>query len=473
MTIEMDTADAVATPRRTFAAAAPASRISTGLALGFGVGTVGVSILLNTVTIYLPVMLATVLGVAPAIAGYLVMGSRLYDILVDFVVGAVSDRTRSPWGRRRPYMLAGTLIGVAAMIFLFNAPGVVGPALIATLAAAFVIYATGYSLFNVPYLAMPSEITDDYNERTRFLSFRTAFIAVGQLISISLSAWLIAKFGGDRSAFNKLGYIMGAIALASMMICFFSTHSARRLEPDDRHALSLFGHIRLTLRNRPFVLLMLSKFLILLATATNSTAMLLYMLNVLKGGYQGALYMNLGVNLALALSMPFWVPLARKIGKRKSYMAAMVIYVLSMASWIFAQPHEPMIGLVVRGVLHGVAAGGMGLVGLAMLPDTVEYDALRFGLRREGLFSSVFAVMEKLGFAIGPGLMGMYLTASGYVPTHHGHLTTQPPAVATALLVGSALIPAALVLGAFAAMVFYDLDQAKLKAMAAAASPTV
>jgi GPH family glycoside/pentoside/hexuronide:cation symporter len=469
MTIELDTADALATPRRTAAATAPSARISTGLALGFGVGTVGISILLNTVTIYLPVMLATVLGVAPAIAGYLVMGSRLYDILVDFVVGAVSDRTRSPWGRRRPYMFAGTFIGIGAMVFLFNAPGASGPSLIATLAVAFVIYATGYSLFNVPYLAMPSEVTDDYNERTRFLSFRTAFIAVGQLISISASAWLIALFGGDRPAFNKLGYIMGAVAFVSMMICLFSTRSARRVEPDGRRGLSLFRHIHLALSNRPFVLLMLSKFLILLATATNSTAMLLYMLNVLRGGYNGALYLNLGINLALGLSMPFWVPLSRKLGKRACYMSAMVLYVLGMSSWIFAQPHEPMIGLVIRGVVTGVAAGGMGLVGLAMLPDTVEYDALRFGLRREGLFSSVFAVMEKLGFAIGPGLMGIYLTASGYVPTHHGHLTTQPPAVAAALLVGSALVPAALVLGALVVIVFYDLDEAKLKAMAASA----
>jgi GPH family glycoside/pentoside/hexuronide:cation symporter len=311
-------------------------------------------------------------------------------------------------------------------------------------------------------------MTDDYNERTRFLSFRTAFIAVGQLISISASAGLIAFFGGDRPAFNKLGYIMGAVAFASMIVCFFSTRSARRLEPDDRGALSLVSHIRLTFRNRPFVLLMLSKFLILLATATNSTAMLLYMLNVLKDGYNGALYMNLGINLALAASMPFWVPLSRKMGKRECYMAAMVLYVLGMASWIFAAPHEAMAGLVLRGVLLGVAAGGMSLVGLAMLPDTVEYDALRFGLRREGLFSSVFAVMEKLGFAIGPGVMGIYLTASGYVPTHHGHLTTQPPSVATALLVGAALVPAALVLAAFGVMVFYHLDEAKLKAMAAA-----
>jgi GPH family glycoside/pentoside/hexuronide:cation symporter len=335
---------------------------------------------------------------------------------------------------------------------------------------AFVIYATGYSLFNVPYLAMPSEITDDYNERTRFLSFRTAFIAVGQLISISASAGLIAYFGGDRPAFSKLGYIMGVVAFVSMIVCFLSTHSARRIEADNRRGLSLISQIRLTLSNRPFVLLMLSKFLILLATATNATAMLLYMLNVLKAGYQGALYMNLGVNVALALSMPFWVPMSRKMGKRPCYMAAMALYVLGMASWIFAQPHEPMIGLVVRGVVSGVAAGGMSLVGLAMLPDTVEYDALRFGLRREGLFSSVFAVMEKLGFAVGPGLMGIYLTASGYVPTHHGHLTGQPPAVAAALLVGSALVPAALVLGALAVMVFYHLDEARLKAMAASAS---
>src|SRR5690606_11871394 len=97
----------------------PSQRLPLALCLGFGVGTVGVSIMLNTVTAFFPAFLTTVLGKSPEIAGYLLMASKLYDAFADVVVGSMSDKTRSRWGRRRPYLLAGAFVSAISFLMIF------------------------------------------------------------------------------------------------------------------------------------------------------------------------------------------------------------------------------------------------------------------------------------------------------------------------------------------------------------------
>ena len=151
------------------------------LCLGFGVGTIGVSIVLNTITVYFPALMSTVLGVPPVIAGALMTVSKLYDFFADLFIGGISDRAETRWGRRRPFLLGGALLSTLSILMIFCAPALTGWTLIAYMGAALIIYSTGYSLFNIPYLAMPGEMTDGYNERLRLISYRTAFVGVGLL----------------------------------------------------------------------------------------------------------------------------------------------------------------------------------------------------------------------------------------------------------------------------------------------------
>ncbi len=166
-------------------------RLSLALCLGFGVGTVGVSIMLNTVTTYFPAFLSTVLGQSPQLAGLLLMVSKLADAVIDLAIGLVSDRTRSRWGRRKPYLAAGALLSAVAFIMLFAPPVLDQRGLVLWMGAALVIYSAAYSLSNVPYLAMPGELTRGYHERTRLLGWRTLFLSLGQLLAMAGTAALI------------------------------------------------------------------------------------------------------------------------------------------------------------------------------------------------------------------------------------------------------------------------------------------
>ena len=157
----------------------PSQRLPIGVCIGYGSGTVGVSIMLNAVTTYYPVLMTTVLGQSPQLAGLLMMLSKLYDAVMDIVIGSLSDRTRSRWGRRRPYLLAGAFVSAASFLLIFSPPDLGNRALVAYMMGALVVYSTGYALFNVPYVAMASEMTSDFHERTRLWSFRTFFVSIG------------------------------------------------------------------------------------------------------------------------------------------------------------------------------------------------------------------------------------------------------------------------------------------------------
>ncbi len=443
---------------------AVAQPLTTGMSLGFGVGTIGVSVLLNAVTIYLPALMATVLGQSPALAGALITGSKIYDMAADLAIGGVSDRATSRMGRRRPFMLAGAILSSLVLPFIFSPLGAGTAWMIPLMAAALILYSTGYSLFNVPYMAMPGEIADSYNERTKLLSYRTFFVSIGQVLAVSGAAEILKIVGGGAHGYLILGVVLAAIVLVTQCLTVVATARARRVERYAGARVRLRTQIKLTFGNRPLLLLMSVKFCQLLALSTVVSTQLLFILNVLKAGYQGQLELGLASNIAIALSMPVWVRAGRLYGKRACYIGATVLYSLVLATWLFADAAEPHGMIVVRGVLGGVGSGGMLLMGTSMLPDVMDYDRRRTGMRREGLFSSFYAIVEKFAYAIGPALIGLYLGWAGYVSTRQGRLVDQPHSAVTALYAGVAVIPIILAAISIGLLLFYDLDEAKLRA---------
>ena len=168
-----------------------AARLPFALKFGWGIGAVGSVTMMIVVNVMLLFFMVSVLGVSPALAGLILGAVRLADMVVDPLMGVLSDRTRSRWGRRRPWMLGGALGSGIATVALFHVPSfesLIGTALY--MAAALAAYYLSYSMFYVPYIAMPAEMTDDYDERTSIMSFRTAFSGVAGLIGLGLAPFL-------------------------------------------------------------------------------------------------------------------------------------------------------------------------------------------------------------------------------------------------------------------------------------------
>lgn len=440
-------------------------RLPTSLCLGFGVGSFGIAILLNTVTTFFPALMTTVLGQSAALAGLLLTVSKLYDAVADIVIGSLSDRTRSRWGRRRPFLLAGALIGGLSFLMLFVPPDLTGGALIAWMAAALIVYSTGYSLFSVPYMAMAGEMTDGYHERTRLISYRAFFIMLGQLLSSAGTAAIIGWAGGGRSGFAAMGIVAALLMMGAMTWSFFGTRAARIVHavPAARH-LPRGEAMRALGTNRPFLLLMGIKLAQYMGIAVINTTKLLFLLNVVGVGYVGLINLTLVQNVLSALCVPLWARLSRRLGKRPAYLLATAILAITYLSWFWTGPGMTMREIWVRGAFNGIAAAGTTLLSGAMLPDVMEYDRLRTGLRREGIFSSIYTIIEKLSYALGAGLVGLLLAFGGYLPTLKGAIVQQPPSAVAALYAGASLIPAVLMAVSFGLMLLYPLDEKRLAA---------
>ena len=437
-------------------------RLSLATCLGFGVGTVGVSIMINTVTAYYPAYMSTVLGQSTGIAGILLMLSKLYDAVADIVIGVMSDRTRSRWGRRRPYLLAGAFVSAASFLMLFAPSSMSGGELWAYMLAALILHSTGYSLFNVPYMAMPSEMCDSFDERTRLLSFRTLFVSLGQLFALAATAALIESGGGGALGYRIMAAVMTLIIFSAMFSSFLGTASARAIGPSEGagNRLSWTQVVQL-FRNRPFAMLVGAKIFQFLGFASVATTGLLFMLNVLNIGYIGQIHFSVSLNIAVALAMPLCVRLGKTIGKRKTYLLGVLFFCASALSWLLADETITVYGIWARGAISGLGSGALILMSVSMLGDTMAYDRRVSGIHREGLMSSVIAFVEKGSFALGLALAGILLNWVGYVPTTGGELIDQPASAVQGLYLGFAVIPALMFLANGVFLYFYNLDEDK------------
>lgn len=455
-------------------AAARGEVLPLNICLTYGFGTVAISVLLNTVTTYFPALMSTVLGQSPALAGMLLTFSKLYDILVDLIVGHRIDHTKARTRRRRRYMIIGAFISAVSFYLIFSPPVEDGPWLVLTMAAVLVIYSTGYSLFAVPYIAMAPDIARSYDGRTKLMSFRTFFGAVGQMIALAGAAALIQLGEDNSSGYRIMGGVLALVILISKFATWFGTagivDSVAEQAPEK---LGLAKSLAQIWRNKPAILLITAKILQYISLAVNISTGLLFKLNVLKIGYTGQIQLSVAQNIAMGVCMPLWLILSRRYGKKACYLSAISLYGLTMLSWLIADETITTTGLLTRGVLQGIGSGGMILMSLSMLPDVMENDRALGGARRDGIYSSIYAIIEKAGFAIGAAVSGIYLAQAGYVATTKGKLVEQSESAVTALYAANAIIPACLLALSFIAMCFYRLDRDKVQAQAAtlAAAP--
>lgn len=442
------------------------ARLPIGICLGFSVGTVGVSIMLNAVTSFYPAFMSTVLGQSPEIAGYLLMISKLADAVIDVVVGSMSDNARTRWGRRKPFLLAGALLSVVAFLMLFAPPVMGQGALMVWMIAALLIYSTAYSLFNVPYMALPSELTDGFHERTRLISFRTVFVSIGQVLALAGTAALVQSGGGGRDGYATMGLVMALIIGGAMTATALSIpvrHAPEGMKRAATHFPTM-AQLRAIARNRPFMMLLGAKVFQFLSFASVASTMLLFMLNVVGIGYDGQIILAMTQNLATAISMPLWVWAGKQIGKRRTYLVGLLLFCAAALSWLLADQSIGTVGIVARGLVSGLGSGALILMSISMLGDTQAYDRFLTGEAREGLLSSAIAVVEKVSFAFGVAVLGIFLRWLDYVPTTGGAIIEQPPSAILALKLGFAVIPAVMfaINGVF--LWFYDLDEGKMDA---------
>lgn len=428
--------------------------------LAWGAGTVAVAALFNSVNVLLLRYVVDYAGISAVLAGSLIALSKLYDAIIDPIVGAASDRTRSRWGRRRPFLLSGGLLLAVAALLLFNLPSGGGALTISFFVIALLVYATGYASFSVPYMAMPAEMTSSFHERSRLISFRVAAVAVASLLGVFVGPEIMTLAGGGQAGHTAFSIFLAIVILVASSICFFGTSKAAfHYSPAVKatwteKARSLAG-------NRPFIVLLVVKLLQLMALAVTQAAMPFLFQRVLKLGDAGMGIYFLVFYATMIMIQPIWVRLAKRSGKRTIYMAGTMLYGAIYLSWYFVSPETSLFSVYLRAVLLGAMGGAVLLFGQSLLPDTMEWDYRRTGMRREGMLAAVYTIVEKLAYALGAALTGVILGHTGYVRNAPG--MEQPASAIMAIYWLASIIPFAFLVASIVALTFYDLDEAKFK----------
>lgn len=432
-----------------------------GIKLSWGSGALGVAILLNAIAFTAMFFMVQVLGLDPGIAGTVVFLSKIMDIISDPLVGKWSDQYKTSGSRRRPFMLYGTFISAFSFTMIFTAPEFSTQWITAAyMFLALTIYTIGYTLFNVTYLSMPAEMTDDYHERTSIHGYRMAFVGVGGLLGQAGIPFVQGIFGANEpKTYVFIGLVGSVIILISMLTAYFGTAKAR-FSKAAVEKMEFINEYKIVLRNRHFLRVLGIKAAQLFGVAGISVTTLFFFEKILQVNLQVLATVGFIVFVFTLASIPVFVRISKVIGKAKTYAIAGLIYVVSALSWVLSVPGEPEWAIYLRYALTGISVSGNVVMAMSMLTDCIEYDARKTGVRREGVYTALYSFVEKFTFALAPLIIGFALSLAGY--TRELSLDQITPAIRQAILLGMSYIPAAMGVVAIVLLLGYKLTEEEL-----------
>lgn len=437
-------------------------KVPVRIAAFWGLGTFATTTMLNGVSVVLLFFLVTFVKVEPVIAGAMLFGAKLLDVFTDPPMGILSDRTGTRWGRRRPYLLGASLFCGLSFAMLFNVPGLAGGVgLYAYLSIGLVLYALSYTAFQVPYMAMPAEMTGDYHERTRIMSWRVVFMTLGNMMGSAGAPGLVKALGEDRAAYGDMGWIVGGLIFGAMILCGIGTSGARYTTADTAR-VPFARHLKWLFRNKPLLVLMGMKIAIYSGISSFVAVMLFFLYSVLKKGPEVLVVYSLTQTVSTIAFTPACAWLSRQIGKKRAYVLCLLGFAIGLMTWLFATPDESMSVLVIRALFIGAFAAGSFLYGNSMLMDTFAYDYQITGMRREGVLSAAFSFVEKASLAFGPLVIGALLSGMGF-DKDLDPMEDQTPSAVRAMYIGFIWIPIACQLAAAGLLRFYRLKKSDLE----------
>lgn len=421
---------------------------------GYGSGSVATGAFGTVPGLMLLPYLTDTLGIAALWAGLIVFAPKAWDVLLNPVAGRISDRTVDPAGPRRPWLLRAGVMLAGAFALIFAAPDLGSRVLEASwVLVFFVLAATAYAFFQVPYVAMPAEITSSYDERTRLMTARVAILAFTIMLA-GATAPLIRDAVGGRDGYRVMGVVMAVLIGVGVLSAYVGTRRAP-IGAVAAGAGSLREQLRIVATARDFRLLLTTFVLQALATGCMLAGVDYLASDVLDDRGAATVLFVCFVGPALVLT-PLWARYGARVGKQRGYVVSSLVLATGAALAVLA-PYAPAATTFAAVGLVGVGYAGCQVFPMAMLPDAAATDAARTGENRAGVYTGVWTAGETLGLALGPAVFAVVLALGGYVSSQGGDVT-QPGSAVTAITLGFSLLPAALTLLSLLWLRRYTLD---------------
>lgn len=440
------------------------SELPTSVRFGYGMGSVATGTFGTVPGLMLLPYLTDTLGIAAGLAAVIVFLPKAWDVVLNPIAGRISDNHRDERGPRRPFLIKAGLLLALCFSLLFAAPDLGSKwADAAWVLVMFIAAATAYAFFQVPYVAMPAEITDSYHERTRLMTWRVAILAFAIMLSGATAPMLRNAFEG------RMGYrVMGVVIAVLLVIGVVGAYRGTAKAPIGRvsaGAGSLRDQLRVVGESRDFALL-LGTFVLQALAVGAMLAGVDYMSRWVLGDEDlSTVLFVCFVGPALVFT-PLWSALGKRIGKKDGYLISSIVLIAAAVILAFSRSAPTWLVFVATGLV-GLGYAGIQVFPMAMMPDAAAVDMKRTGENRAGVFTGVWTAGETLGLAMGPGVYAVILAFGGYISSDSPNDWTslyQPDSALNAITWGFSVLPAVLVLVSLVPLWSYRLDETEVDA---------
>jgi glycoside/pentoside/hexuronide:cation symporter, GPH family len=377
--------------------------------LGYGVGDFGFNLFFTTASLYLLFYYTDVLGLSPATAGWVFAGALVWDAVFDPVMGYVANRTRTRWGRYRPYLLFGGLPLAASWTLIFLPVDLEGTALVLFAASAHIVFRTLYAVVSMPYLALSATMTGDSHERGVLASIRMVAATMCGLFAAFSTLKLVELFGGGSTGFFWTAVVYGLIAAAVFIVVFASTREIAaapdEVAPTPREMVAMLR------RNSAFWIVCAA----MLAGAFGGTLFSKTLPYYFKYAVARPDLIGLALTAltaAVALSMPVWTAVMKRTSKRTMWLSGALVGLSGYVLLWFTPSIGTAMFLPIAVIGFGAGASYLGF--WSMMPDTVEFGEWTSGIRSEGAVFGFVSLIQKAALGLAAAMLGELLSFIGY-----------------------------------------------------------
>lgn len=422
----------------------------------YGSGDIGFSLTSTLIGAYLAIFLTDVVGLSPGLAAVAILIGKSWDWINDPIIGHISDRTRTRWGRRRPFLLFGPLPFALIFAMLWWRPPLATPAaLVAYYALAYVLFDAAATFVYMPYFALTPELTSDYDERTSLTTYRMFFSIVGSLIAFTVPLMMVGSFEPvNAPRVLTMGLTFGIISGLPLFLVFFGTRE--RQEHVALEQPNLRQSLQAARRNTPFLIGLALFLAAWIAVDVVQAALLFYIKYWLRREADSDLLMAT-IFITAIVALPLWLWVSRRWSKRWAYIAGVAFWAAVQIVLVTVSPNTPLTPILALCVLAGIGVSAVHVLPWAIIPDAMEWDEWKTGERHEGMLYSLTTLTHKIAASIAIPLALLVLEVTGYVP----NAVQQPSQALLGIRIVMGPIPAVLLCLGIVIALRYPLDRAE------------
>ena len=419
--------------------------------IGYSLGDTASHFVWDMVGFWLLFFYTDVYGISAAAAGTIMLVARFWDMAIDPVIGVVSDRTNTRWGKFRPYILFGAIPYAILAILTFTTPNLGETGKIVYAGATYVLLMTAYAAINLPYSALGAVMTDDTYERAGLNTYRFIAGFTGQFIVTGLALTLAEFFGGGDKAqgFQYTVFLFAALSLVFFFITFKTTKE--RVQPPKEQVNSLKEDIKNLFRNKAWIILALVGIISFIMFAMQNAAIAYYFKYYLGRENNVQLFNVIGT-VALIVALPLSKPLAKRFGNKNVFIGSSLISGLFFMLIYIAGVND-LTTIYIFNIMAKMAYAPAVPLLWTMIADSADYGEWTTGRRATGLYFSAAVFAQKAGWGIGAAIAGWILAISGFVANAVQNATS-----ITGIKLLVSVIPGILYMSCALFMIFYKID---------------